>query len=1011
MKTINAKRIAAVAASLLTGLAVAGSVGGVTWSNIPIINNQGQPVVQVVVGSSSAPSDGVVAANIAAVLGNLAFTSQAVTATPSGLSNVKCVVTTPQCTLTNQQVWFGESGYAGPAGSYSFTALIGSMFNAGIQYNVPQNTKSAQASTSYAYPVTGSTSTIATQLSPMPSPWSITGSGPVFNAAPSTSTASGLAFPQTGGSPVRTSTFDNLLQVSNVQLPGLLNNFGSHGETEYLWLTGIPAYDQASSTNPTTPSFVVFGLGGAYQVVFNKPINEYAISKGNTINNAALMLLGRNWTILNYTTPESASGYGFASIAAGNAVVGGKLELAASLTPATTVYVGQNISSSNFTVQLTDLGQPNSAAQSEAAVQVYYKGALTNVTQIFPGTSPEFTVDGHNIFVNVNQTFAGLYAYQKWAKIKLYSNVMNVTSGQVFNKTNADGWNAYLFWANQSAPGTFTNELQSILLINNSGQTATPGYSFHVGGTNFSAWNVNFVGDNLGSNYDPVTFQVSKTQVNLVNSGNTGSSIVQNIANLPQNEPAQLLTVTSSIPNAFSFSQQLSNKLVWDLVPYKEDQLANTITKFSDITGSGSLPINVIVSDSAGNANIINTQTPVSITVTGWSSNAATSATTLCSLSVYAFAAGTTTNTIPCGNNGFNVTGIKIGSSPGALPYLDVNVIASNSAAAGTANTLADLIALPPELLYNSTGGNLYTLSTATPTYNQQNGQPAVSSGFQVTSFPVGDSFGGANLNPYYAFTANEYDVPGSTSYVDSLGFSIYNSTGGVQNFNFQLNQSGFSGSTQTGGTKNNMSYLSSQGTLVNAPLGFITERGSKVAQESASEVTINFAKAVDTLQFNVAPVAIAGSNLTAKKVVGPVGIGQAVPGFANLTVAKVNASCAFTTSSCSISGLSNVTATPSVSSAVVPVSLNTATTPLVVLDSNANQAATLVVVGSKYVNSVAGQVFAQNQQLNSSFGPGSVVVQAYGTNRILVAGYSANETVQAGNQFINDLLTAAGTA
>ncbi|MGC8888996.1 MAG: S-layer protein, partial [Candidatus Micrarchaeia archaeon] len=76
MKSLNAKRIAAVAASLLVGLALAGSV---SFSNIPIINSAGQPVVQIVVGSQAKPSDGVVAANIAAVIGNLAYTSTPVT--------------------------------------------------------------------------------------------------------------------------------------------------------------------------------------------------------------------------------------------------------------------------------------------------------------------------------------------------------------------------------------------------------------------------------------------------------------------------------------------------------------------------------------------------------------------------------------------------------------------------------------------------------------------------------------------------------------------------------------------------------------------------------------------------------------------------------------------------------------------------------------------------------------------------------------------------------------------
>ncbi len=210
----------------------------------------------------------------------------------------------------------------------------------------------------------------------------------------------------------------------------------------------------------------------------------------------------------------------------------------------------------------------------------------------------------------------------------------------------------------------------------------------------------------------------------------------------------------------------------------------------------------------------------------------------------------------------------------------------------------------------------------------------------------------------------------------------------------------------QTNGDNNAMTYTSSQGNPVKAVQGFRTERGSEVAAISPTSVTYDMAKAVDSLEFVVGPYSSAVSSTT--KTYGPYGVGQAT-NIPNVTIAQVNASCSFSSTSCSVTGLSNLTATPSVTSATTPVTLNTATTPLAVLDSNANQAATLIVVGSKYVNSVASQIFAQNPSLDSSFGPGSVIVQAFGTNRILVAGYTANQTVTAGNEFIQDLLTAAG--
>ncbi|MGI0141492.1 MAG: hypothetical protein ACREBF_02460, partial [Candidatus Micrarchaeales archaeon] len=211
-----------------------------------------------------------------------------------------------------------------------------------------------------------------------------------------------------------------------------------------------------------------------------------------------------------------------------------------------------------------------------------------------------------------------------------------------------------------------------------------------------------------------------------------------------------------------------------------------------------------------------------------------------------------------------------------------------------------------------------------------------------------------------------------------------------------------------TGGNNNAVQYVTnSQGSVqtIKAPVGFRTERGDMLAALSTTSATYDIARSVDTLQFVVGPQTSTVSSTTTNY--GPYGVGQAT-NIANVTIANVTAKCAFSTTSCSVSGLSNLTATPSVASAVTSVGLNTATTPLAVLDTNSNAASTLIVVGSKFVNSVAGQIFAQNPSLDSSFGTGSVVVQAFGTNRILVAGYSANQTVSAGNQFIEALLASA---
>jgi hypothetical protein len=988
MKSLNAKRIAAVAASLVMGIAVAGQ--GVTFGNIPIISNQGQPVVQIVVGSHAAPSDGVVAANIAAVIGNLALTTQNVTATvvATNASAANCVVTTPKCTLTNQQVWLGEKGLSAPSGSYSFSALIGSVINRAIQLNTPANTKAIQGSgTQYVYQETTSLTT-----SPAPSPYYNVGV-PLVNSVTANYNGGGVSF----GSSFSSGAYDNILQVSSAQLPSLLSNSGSNGESEYLWLTGFPVFNQESSVN----NFQVVDLGGAYQATFNKPIQNRTTSNALNIN-VPITLLGENWTIVNATGPSG-------TVSNNNFVDGGSLWLASSLTPQQTVYVGHNVTNASvggFNVQLTDLGQPNSNGVSTAAIQVYYNGQPTNTTQISAYTTQKFNVSGHLLYVHVNQTFAGLYAYQKWAKIQLYSNLVQLKDGKQFNQTGDKGWNTKLWWTNTSTSGA-PDALQSIVIYNTSPATLSPGQSFTFI-PNPAKYQLTFVGDNLGNNYDPVqaqtAYQSALQYQNLGNVGQAPSSLqVTNIT-----EPAQELVVTSSIPNAFSYSGQTTSSVTYDLTPYQLNEYGNANTAVTGGVNGGfgkaSLVTWSFASTGTSTGNWISNTNPLTVRITGYSSNTAASATsdavTFNALSGNFFFAGNSLTNL------FNVTGIQIQQTlpPGTLTIAVKNQTFSTNAI-GT-NSLATLVSAAPAVVYSQSGKNydyLTPVSGNSVIYNQQNGQPT--SNFVLSTVTPS----GTGAQQYFSYTENEVAVPTNTAAVDSLGFGIENSTAGIVQSGslFQLNYSAT-------GAHNNATYTSTTGTSLNVKQGFRTERGSQVASITPSSVTFNLAKAVDQLQFVVGAATTNTTALSTTTNYGPYTVGQQT-NLPNVTIAAVNATCSFTATSCSVVP-GAYTAVPSVTQAVVSSHLNTATTPLAVLDSAANNASTLVVVGSAYVNSVAGQIFASNPQFASSFenggasGPNAVTVQSFGSNRILVAGYTANQTAQAGDQFINQLLSQASS-
>ncbi len=288
--------------------------------------------------------------------------------------------------------------------------------------------------------------------------------------------------------------------------------------------------------------------------------------------------------------------------------------------------------------------------------------------------------------------------------------------------------------------------------------------------------------------------------------------------------------------------------------------------------------------------------------------------------------------------------------------------------------------------------------------YNQQSGEPSTTFTLAKTTVLPAN----AVQDQYFTYNMVENPVPGSTSYTDALSFGIVNSTAGPSATPlFQLNYSAASLSSTVPGTRNNMTYLSTDGGLVNAPQGFRTEKGSKVASISPTTLTVDFAKAVDELQFAVGP-STATVSTKSSKLYGPYSVGQAT-NLPNVSIGAVNASISLKSSNYSVSGISNVTATPSVSSATQPVLLkNLTTAPLVVLDSAANPANNLILVGSGYVNSLSQQLQSTyNVTVTPTTGP---ITKAYGANRIMVAGYTANQTTSAANTFIEQLYANAAT-
>jgi hypothetical protein len=518
-----------------------------------------------------------------------------------------------------------------------------------------------------------------------------------------------------------------------------------------------------------------------------------------------------------------------------------------------------------------------------------------------------------------------------------------------------------------------------------------------------------FLGQTLGASQQDQLSVTSQSQGGLVfqNLGTGFTTATGTITNVT--EPGQELVVTSQIPNAFSYAGQSSSTVTYDLTPYVLND--NTVVGNS-VAGAGN-PTNVgyvtnVVVNYATNSpqKWINATYPLQVLVTGYASSTA-SATTQQSVQIPG-AIGNAANTVTLTTSLYNVTSITLQGNKalptGAGDSLTVNVVDSN-ALFTTPILLAQLASTTPGVFYPLTGKVYSGLSQSNVIYNQQNGQP-------TTTLQVGQNksvvTSGNNDREYYTFQINETKVPGQSQLQDAIGVGVFNSSSGAAlGTQLQLNYS-------LSGSRNNVTYMSSAGAAnsFNVNSGFVTERGSKIATVSASTDQFDLAESIDWLQFAVAPSSSNTAVSHTYTLHGPYSVGQAT-NIPNVSIAKVAANITLSSSNYTITGINNITATPSVTSATTPVWLKnlSSTQPLVVLDTQAssNPASSLILIGSGYVNTLSKQL---QTSYNISVTPSSApITQAYGSNKVLIAGYSASQTTAAANAFIEQLYAAASSS
>ena len=1008
MRSMNVKKIAALAAgTALVGMAVA-AAGAITYSNTPIISASGVPQVKVVVGEQAAASDGVVAANIAAMIGNLAWRSQAVTASVAGTSGVGCNVTgggsgAGTCSISNEKVWLNVTLPGQVSGAVEFRTLINDWVDRKLE-NRNQSTADDQYNQQNDY-------------SPLDD---ISSAG--YVEAVKKFTASDFPALQTGSV---TDTYANV----------------GYTEEQTLWARALAEYDKSSQ------KVIGYEPDLAYQIKFTQ--DQYGIpvavcnpddgaifpdfgaprQTGETNRTCAdtdrtdrhrvrIKFLGDDYIISDMHPPEvmvtdssDVDGVGTQE--------GGSIRLAKESAYGI-VHVGENLTSGSYYVKLADITTPTTTAfQTFASIEIYdSNNNLLKEDKVLEGGTYTWTApDGSKIRIRDYKNNPGYYAYAKWAELAIYSKEFELRDGEKIADDCQD-WKVSLTWKNKdpSKDSKYVDSLRKIILRDaghNDGVIMQAGDTQNIICSPV-VWQLQYNGLTCADpgDYDSLGLTITTKQFGNLNRV-TGSGVATDCVNKTKLTDANVLRVTSGLSQPFTLTGSLTGQ----------------VSTFYVNLGSNLL--NATYGDAVQD-DIVGTSTYVNLTpATNWGSVTA--------FTIIGHNAPTDGSVVMNSNRSTTGNGSVIVFAPTGKLFYNITAVTATGGTYGTKFTMTDetfganLTNNMQIGIYNDVGEVFWTQAGETdcdfrmaPTsveYDMGDGtrQPMGFGGAAVVgtapTWCAPNTPGDCQLNidttsgdgaNERAFAWRE-DAGNSPTDYDAVHLYIQ-----------QRNQSGspyqYVDPIASGTMDVTPNYINYTGTG-NGPqslsdaqdIGFITERGTKFTGITTTSAQFKVAKKVCETQWFMKT---SGTAPNEPIQVGPLAEGESTVGLPGGIVIKVTqitedvgtCTAAAGGAQCVVTGLDSLSATPSVTSTVIPTDLDTATNKLVVTDRAADRAATLIVVGGNTVNTIADEIIRSS---NIDLRTDTVVVRAIGTNRILVAGYSAQDTVTAGDQFIQALIAA----
>jgi len=491
---LNVKRIAALAAgAALLGASFA--VADVTFQNAQIINQNGQPVVKIVVGQKAEAVDGIAAANIAAVIGNLAYKSQTITASVSGQASCSVSAGTGAgvCPISNEKVTLDVTLPGTVSGALGFRTLISDWVDKDLENR--NNTGTTDTYSGTSYPGTG------LQVAPLLNKAAKKITGTEF--APLATTSPRDAYAGT-----------------------------TYTEEQAIWVQAETKFDDNLN------QIVASGPNAAYEIVFTHDnygipvctardttsgsegaLGDWGDCKSENDETARhrvpIKFLGSDWLISDMSRPQNDP----ATNVTTEEYAGGSIKLAKESAYGI-VHIGEalNVSGGAYSIKLVDITVPVETGNiAKASIEIYdANGVKQKEDQIAPGPGGTLTwtaPDGSKLRIHVYKTNPGYTLAAKWAEMAVFSQEIELRDGEAVDDDNED-WTVSLYWKNKdyTLGDNTVDSLRRILLMDEAANNALiklqKGSGFDII-TEPSVWQLSYDGLTLGSaDYDSLSFTI-----------------------------------------------------------------------------------------------------------------------------------------------------------------------------------------------------------------------------------------------------------------------------------------------------------------------------------------------------------------------------------------------------------------------------------------------------------------------------------------------------------------------